>query len=451
MSFRIALAASVAALALSACPPPTEDDDDDLVAPPDDDDTTCDADTDCRFTVGLEICGGDGTCIEGDRNNSIDEAQLVVYDTSTQLYIAPAGDVDYYRVAGTQGDLFLLSTLAADPETLDTVIIFYDQDGNEIAYNDNFDRVSSVAPNSRLYSGVSASGTWFFSVQDRRSWVNDPSEPAVGGEDSQYTITLGRAPGDTAVLVATEDNDDAASATEWAVEITLTNYTIGGMLEPTGDRDWIRVPVQEGQALRIYGFPDSGSLGTTEVTVYLPDGVTPISTHQALAWDTDHRAFIPVLETGEYFLEVREADGRGGFGYWYFLHAAKNDADDGFPAEIEPNDTAADAHPLLASDTLWGRIHPAGDEDWYSFSASANDRLTLRFVRTLHEESTALDVTLFDPSGEVAAEGSWNGEDGNVFELLELDSGDYTVQITEQNLEAGAAANRFYQLEVAIQ
>ncbi|MCP4871867.1 MAG: hypothetical protein GY898_24435 [Proteobacteria bacterium] len=450
-SLRTSLLAAFAAFALTACPPPV-DDDDDLVAPPDDDDgADCDADTDCSFTVGLEICGDEGVCVEGDRNNSIDEAQLMEYDTSTQLYIAPAGDVDYYRFTGTQGDLFLVSTLATDPETLDTVVIYYDEDGTELAFNDDFERVTSVPPDSRLYSGVPATGTFFFSVQDRRSWANDPTDPAVGGDDSQYTVTLGRAPGDTAIVVASEDNDEPASATIWDVANTLTNYTVGGTLEPTGDHDWLRVPVEAGQALRVYGFPNGGSLGTTEVSVYLPDGETLISTHEALAWDTEHRAFIPVLEDGDYYLDVSEADGRGGFGYWYFLHAAKNKAEDGFPPEVEPNNSSEEAEPLTGDDTLWGRIHPAGDEDWYAFTAEAGERLTLRFTRTQHLESTALTVTLYDPAGDVADAGSWNGEEDNVFELLELEAGGHQIQVVEQNPDAGDRANRFYEMEVVIQ
>jgi len=449
MSLRSTLAvfAVLAVLGLVACPPPT--DDDDVVAPPDDDDEVCDADTDCRFTVGLEICGEAGLCVDGDRNNSIEEAQLVNYDTSTQLYVAPAGDVDYFRFSGTQGDLFLVSTIAADSDTLDTVVIYYDQEGEQLAFNDDFERVGIV--DSRLFSGVPATGTFFFSVQDRRSWANDPTDPAVGGDGSQYTVTLGRAPGDTAVTVASEENDEPASATVWDLAATQTNYTVGGGLQPTGDEDWIRVPVEEGQALRVYGFPNGGSLGTTEVTVYLGDGVTPISTHEALAWDDDHRAFIPVLETGDYFLRAREADGRGGFGYWYFLHAAKNPAEDGFPSEIEPNDGADEADALAAEDVRWARIHPAGDEDWYEFEATANQRLTLRFARTEYEESTALAVTLLDPDGDVAAEGTWNGADENVFELLALDAGTHHLMIVEQNPDSGDVANRFYQLEAVIQ
>jgi len=437
--------------ALAACRPPRAAAAD-LIAPPDDDDgELCDADTDCSFTTGLEICDDDGLCVEGDRNNSRAEAQLVEYDTSTELYIAPAGDVDWFRFNGTQGDLVLMTTFAEDIDVLDTVIVYYDEDGNEIGFNDDFDRVASVPPDSRLYSGVPATGTFYFTVQDRRSWANDPTDPPVGGDDSKYVVTLGRAPGDTAVTVASEDNDSPAEASDWDVSETLVNYTAGGFLEPTGDSDFIAVPVIEGEALRVYGFPNSGSLGTVKVTVYLPDGSTPIASYESLSWAIDQRAWVPVLETGDYFLEVEEADGRGGFDYWYFLHAAKNPTEDGQPAEEEPNDDGGEAQALAAGGTtLWGRIHPAGDADWYSVEADSGDRLALRFERTDHGETTALAVELFDPAGDLVEEETWDGEEDAVFEAYELSSGTWQIRVTEQNPDAGDAADRFYQMSATV-
>ena len=265
-------------------------------------------------------------------------------------------------------------------------------------------------------------------------------------------MTLGRAPGDTFITVADEPNDDPADATLWDVVDVLTNYTAGGILDPTGDADYIRVPVEEGQALRVYGFPNSGSLGTAQVTVLLPDGVTEIATYEGLGWATDQRALVPVLETDDYYLRVREADGRGGFDYWYYLHAAKNDAADGAPAESEPNDLAEDADDITELDALWARIHPAGDVDQYVFEATGDERLTLRAVRTEHGETTALDLALLDPDGnDVASDTGNGGEDDSLVELLELVEGTYTLRVAEQNPDAGDQANRFYALEIITQ
>ena len=211
------------------------------------------------------------------------------------------------------------------------------------------------------------------------------------------------------------------------------------------------MPVTEGEAIRIYGFPNSGTLGTTEVTVYLPDGVTPIATYESLSWAIDQRAWVPVLETGDYFLQVRDTDGQGGFDYWYYLHAAKNPVEDGQPSENEPNDEVGDAQSLgVGGTTLWGRIHPAGDEDWYSVEASAGDRLVLRLERTEHGENTAVVVTLHDPTGLAVEEESWDGSEDAVFDAYELTEGTWTIQVREADPDAGAAANRFYQLAATV-
>lgn len=441
-------------LGLSACPP-DESDDDDVVAPPgtdDDDAPDCDGDYDCNFTSGLEICSDDGFCIEGDRNNSREEAQLLEMNSTATLPLAPAGDIDWFRFSGSAGDLVLLAASADDTDKVDTVIVFTDADGNEIAYNDDFDRVSDIAPDSRLYTGLSETGVWYFSVQDRRSWVNDPRNPAEGGAEHTYTASVVEANPDSYITVATGQDDSAEDAVAWDVVETYTNYTCGGMLEPTGDEDWFAVPVVESEALRLYGFPNSGSAGSVQVEVYLPDGETLVGTWQDLTWETEHRAWMPVLETGDYYLRVTEAEGLGGFDYWYYLHAAKNPAKEGQPSEVEPNDDASQAVALaVGTQTVWSRIFPAADEDWYSIDAEDGDQLTVTFARISGDEDTALAIDLMDPTGTITQSLTWDGEEDPVLSLEVLDQvGVWNLVIREQDPTAGATADRYYQLDVGL-
>jgi len=381
--------------------PPTPDDDDVIVAPPGQD--NCDQDTDCSFQSGLEICGDQGVCVQGDRNNSMEEAQLVEDGDIAELYIAPAGDVDWFRFNGSQGDLIYIATTADDSDSLDTLITYYDTDGNEIGWGDDFDRVSGVAPNSRFYSGVPSAGVAYFSVQDKRSWANDPSNPPTGGDDHEYSLFFATLGGAATATLVVEPNDVSNDAVVWPVEEYATNYNLGGGLQSAGDVDWIAVDVIQGEALRVYGFPGSGSAGITQVTAYLPDGLSPIRSYEDLAWDSEHRAWIPVLETGTYYLEVQDSAGGGGSDYWYFLHAAKDDPENGYPAEVEPNDSSDAANVVDLSPpagetvigrTLWGRTGSAGDQDHFSFVAAAGDRLTVSFARTAHGESNSPQVRL---------------------------------------------------------
>jgi len=490
---------------LPGCPPESDDDDDDVVAPPGV--SSCDEDSDCLFQSGLEICGEQGACVHGDRNNSMEDAQLVEDGDSTELYIAPAGDVDWFRFNGNQGDLIYIAATAEDSDVLDTLITYYDTEGNQIGWGDDFDRVSGVAPNSRYYSGVPATGVSFFSIQDKRSWANDPSNPPTGGAGHQYQLFFGRVGGASAATHASESNDDSSTAVPWLIEKYATNYNLGGGLEPVGDVDWIAVDVLQGEVLRLYGFPGSGSQGTTQVTAYLPDATTAIRSYQGLAWDADHRAWIPVLETGTYYLEVQDSNGGGGFDYWYFLHAAKDEVENGHPAEVEPNGSAADANVVslapadgesVATQTLWGRIGDAGDQDRFSFDTEAGDQLTVSFVRTAHGESTAVQMQLVNPAAmasectatapgddddsagddddsagdddDSSSSGSdtlpaccstsscgsvtpapiaWDGSDDPVLSLQELGAGTWNLSVSDVDSTAGGGGN-YYELTLSL-
>jgi hypothetical protein len=401
--------AGLVSLAVLGCPPADDvgDDDDDIIAPPGSD--NCTVDTDCSFQSGLEICGDQGLCVQGDRNNSMEEAQLLEDGDTTELYIAPAGDVDWFRFNGNQGDLIYIAASAEDTDNLDCLVTYYDSGGNEIGFADDFDRVSGVAPDARFYSGVPATGTAWFSVQDKRSWANDPTDPATGGSGHKYQLFFAELGASAGADLAAEPNDTVTDASPWEVSKYATNYNLGGGLAPAGDVDWLAVDVIQGEVLRLYGFPGSGSQGTTRLTAYLPDATTEIRSYEGLAWDLEHRAWIPVLETGTYYLEIEDSAGGGGFDHWYFLHAAKNDPADGYPAEVEPNNESGSAETLDLSPvsgttvetTLWGRIGAAGDEDYYTITAESGDRLSVTFARTDHGETTGVQVRLVNP-GAVA-------------------------------------------------
>ncbi len=421
--------------------------DDDDVAPPDDDDAAdaCEVDTDCsRFDNGLEICDiSAGFCVQGDRNNSRDESQLLTYDSTAQLYIAPAGDVDWFRFNGTEGDLLLISTAAVQTDDLDTVVIYHDQQGNQIGFNDDFDRVGSVPPDSRLYVGVPATGTFYISVQDRRSWANDPADPPDGGPDFQYALTLAQAGSSSNVPAISEPNDAAAEAEDWPVESYSTNFTIGGMLETDGDEDWIRIPVIAGETLRLYGFPNTGTQARPAVRVLMPDATTPIRTYTGLSWDTEDRGFVPVLETGDYYLQVTDENGTGGFDHWYYLHAAKNEPESDFRAEVEPNDSTPESLGFpggaSAAATIWGRIGAPGDVDRFGLPGAVGDRVTVRFARTEHGETTNPVVTLVDAQGAELVSAAWSGDDDSpAISLQSLPTaGDWQVVITEADPTVG--------------
>lgn len=435
---------------------PSEGDDDDSFGPPDDDDVadTCEEDQDCRdFDDGLEICSDDGLCIEGDRNNAREEAQLLPYGTETDLVIAPAGDVDWFRFNGTEGDLVLIRVDAEDEDELDPVVIYMDDQGNQIGFNDDFDRIGTT--NARLYVGVPSTGTFYISVQDKRSWVGDPNDPPEGGEDFGYTVRIDSAGGTSNVPVVDEPNEVFGDALLWNVEAYSTNYTLGGAFETAGDVDWLRVPVIAGEILRLYAFPNTGTAARPEVTVMLEDATTPIRSYTGLGWTAADRGYVPVLEDGFYYLQLEDVNGTGGFDHWYYLHAAKDEPDPEFRAETEPNDETAEDLGFVAGSsgevTFYGRIGGAGDLDTFRIPSDATGRVTVRFAATGHGENTNPVVTLLAPSGTEVASGAWDGVDDSTALALEPidESGDWTLVISEADPLAGDGG-RYYLATVSV-
>jgi hypothetical protein len=430
---------------------PDEEEPEDEIEPPE-----CEADSECRFARGLEICEA-GACIEGDRNNGPEDAQLLEPGDVADLYIAPAGDVDWFRFQGTAGDLVRILTTADETEDLDTVIRYFDADANEIGFNDDWTRIGSVPPDARLHTGVADTGIVYFTVEDRRSWINDPTDPPEGGDDFRYEASFQNFDQLGGTTVGIEADDTPAQATPWVFEEPNFNYTVGGFLGVAGDVDWYAIPVVAGEAVRLYGVPNNGTAATPTITPHYQRGeeFVPIRTYYDLSLDSSNRGYIPILETGNLLLAIEDATGGGGNDHWYVWHGAKNPAADGFPPEVEPNDQPVEATTGIVdgpeSVAFWGRIDPAGDVDHYALEAEAGDRLSVNFETTEHDEPTRPGISVIAPDGTVEFTVEWSiGDPPPTLLNHELtQSGRYTVQISEQDPASGGG-NYFYQVHILL-
>ena len=145
---------------------------------------------------------------------------------------------------------------------------------------------------------------------------------------------------------------------------------------------------------------------------------------------------------------MKEADGLGGFEYWYYLHAAKNSVEDGAPVELEPNDSTAEAHSLdVGEHSFWARLYPSTDSDVYVVEAEAGDQLTVTFSRIGDDEPTSVDFALTSVSGGKVVAGLWDGEEEPVFDGT-LDAGTHHLTITSQDPSVISMANHYYRVDV---
>jgi hypothetical protein len=116
-------------------------------------------------------------------NDTPGDATPVSYGaTLSDVDICPAGDVDYYSLAGDAGDVILVDIDAGSlspASTLNSDLFLYDTDGlTELAHNDDYDGVDSY-----ISYELPADGTYYLMVRE----YNHPNE---GGAAYFYHMSL---------------------------------------------------------------------------------------------------------------------------------------------------------------------------------------------------------------------------------------------------------------------
>ncbi|MCI0521384.1 MAG: Ig-like domain-containing protein [Chloroflexi bacterium] len=122
-------------------------------------------------------------CSGGEPDGSPAQARLLSYGASLTGEVCPAGDVDYFKFAGSAGDQIAIAARAqADGSALDTYIYLLDSDfASALAQND--DQVPGVRTDSFLSYRLTRSGDYYIQL---KAW----NHPGAGGEDYGYTLTL---------------------------------------------------------------------------------------------------------------------------------------------------------------------------------------------------------------------------------------------------------------------
>ena len=421
-------------LPLAACPTDTGDDDDTTVP----DLPDCTEDEDCP---DWEICE-EQACVGGDRNNAFEEARFLEYGDEVFEYVSPPGDVDYYRFFGTAGDTLVISATAegSAAEDFDTVIRTFNDDGQELGWCDDFERITS-GQNATLYTGVPEDGTFFFTVEDTSSFRNDPDRyPLVGGFEYFYQLRLLRITGSDREA---EPNDSALTANlfrgdrEPPTLAENTNYNLHGFIDEPGDVDWFLVDVPEAVDLRLYVYPHNGSQLSHRLSVYAPSNMEqPVGTFTGLNWET--RGDAPTLETGPYLLKVESTrPDEGGAAFFYTVHIAHSGQYQGFRQIVGPEATSReealelDLQPNgdLESAFVRGVIATPEDADYMSFDAAAGQTVTVAVGTAEFGSSLIASVAILDADGEVIEEGIDTSGDEAVIDSLALDPGLHYVRI----------------------
>ncbi len=464
-------AALLAALLLCACP------DDKLTSGetalpetgPDSEAPECSEDDTCE---AWEICEDD-VCVDGDRNESSDEAEPLGWEEPLSGYLNPAEDVDWFSIESDGGQFVRVSTRPTGAESgepvasedMDTVLILYDPSGDWVVWEDDYPTGGVVnGYDTIIYAYLAEAGTYSLAVMDA-STAYDRDEK-LGGADFSYVVELQEygSPPD-------EPDSFEDPGADRDLESSGYFYPVPILLEEESDSDWIELTLPYGDCpMLVYGSANiEGSDALPRLRLYTAE--------QELLLDLDELgtngvALYPDIDGGKALAEATDAEGGGGDNHWFFLifkiydegySTSIGGVEFPYQVESEPNGSLEQAQLVeqLSVETdsgdeytaafLWGTIGEAGDEDWYAIHGSEDWNLTVYGTADYNGSLLNPALELYDASGE-RLQYWYDGSDLAPDLLNEhLDSdGTYYLRLYDEDESDEGGAAWFYRLSIYV-
>ena len=204
-------------------------------------DSSCAEDAACGTG---QICEA-GECVDGDRNNSVDEAESLLFTDSsdesarTVGVLNPAYDRDYYVLQADGGEFVRITTYTdEEDETKDTVVTLLQDNGKVITLANGHAAGSGVGDaDSVVYGYLPTEGTYYVLVEDDATFFGE-GEPE-GGRDYIYELQMStwvRRTFEPDSFGDPNESIDMSSASSW--------FARGVILEEAGDVDYISLDYQ---------------------------------------------------------------------------------------------------------------------------------------------------------------------------------------------------------------
>lgn len=335
--------------------------------PASEDQLECETDTDCN---GAQICESN-SCVDGDRNNSIEEAQALLWDDPTTGFLNPAGDEDFYSFTSSGGEYIRITT-THNFESGDTVVTLRSPTGQVVAWSDDYPTGSSISTfDSAVYALLVEAGDYVIEVEDANTYYGTGED--LGSPLYEYTLTLEEWSQHT-----DEPDSESDSSVDLSIENTNMWNAVGVNIQSEGDADYILINISADSSwLYIAGMADLGSSDLqTLVRLYDSEG-TLLSEKEDVGPDGD--LLYPQITPGDYLIEISDANGGGGDNHWGFFFIISRDKST-YETESEPNDNTGTATVLSLTETqtssgsdysyvqAFGTASGPNDIDWYSIS-----------------------------------------------------------------------------------
>jgi hypothetical protein len=323
--------------------------------------------------------------------------------------IDTAGKRVFYSISGMVGDFLIISTAANpndDTGVLDTAVSIYNATGSMLlaSGDDAFPRITT---DTEFFYRVPATATYCVTIEDWSTWA---AETPVAHPNDTYTLNIDKLnTAATSVTFDTEPND---------TNVTAQTLNIKPFTTAAGGFTFLAGMLGSGTDLDIYKFtmgnsPDGGA-GPTQITVYIPPvGAPPaVSTNTygsslerfsvtiKKADGTVMASVVPPtgavestsdsisapLPPGDYLLYIERPAGLAAGSNDFYATTVELLTDNPLEAMEAANNlqTTAEPIPMQQSATdpkarsgfILGH-QAAGDVDFYSFPAGANDKLSL--------------------------------------------------------------------------
>jgi len=405
------------------------------------DDGSCQSDSDCATGTICET----SECIDGDRNNSSEEAEAILWDDTITGILNPAGDKDYYTFTARGGEYVRITTTTL-MEGGDTVLTLREPTGQVVTWSDDFPTGSAVSSlDSVIYAYLAYEGEYLLTVEDYDGYFN-PDE-AYGRPDYEYELNLSAWDNVTSEPDAFEDSNFTA-------EVDSTNLwsSIGVHIQEAEDSDFIRVDYSaktedgdDAKFLFINGVVNLDGSNLTPQVRLLDNEGNILSDFTNVG--PDGQLLYPNMSEGTYYVEIKDANDDGGANYWTYLFLLAREYSP-YPVEAESNDSSEEANAVemstLQTDSgseytvgkYFGTLSTSDDTDWYSIEHSYSDGYVILCLNsTLYGSTASPTVELYNDSMELIAEAdSDSGADPNLAIKEQVaDTGQYFFSVTGAN------------------
>ena len=406
----------------------------------------CSEDGDCGN--GL-ICESQ-ECVDGDRNNGLEEAIGLLWEAEEYETLNPADDVDYFTFSAAGGEYIRIYTKTEYPDG-DTVMTLRDADGKIVTWTDDYPTNSSVnGLDSVIYAYLPTAGEYLITVEDYNTYFGTSTDTS----STQYEYSL---------FIEewsrhTEEPDDFG--TSYEIEMAEANMwnSVGVVIGEESDADYVKI-IHSADSSRLYisGIVNlDGSDLDPHLRLYNADGEL---LSEQVSVGPEAVMYYPMMENDDYTLEIQDANGNGGENFWTYLFLlavegesypieVENNNDFSTADEIELNETTSNNGNEYAFGRAAGTLETIGDEDWFVAENLYEDGYVLVCLNsTLYGSTMSPTIEIYDNSfelvGSIVADPESNPN--AAIEGLQPPQGNYYIRVFSEAEEMTEGPSNWYQ------